>query len=320
MRETMEDLGGAAKYTFHTAEEAAERFLCRGEKPIGAISYEAGSLSAYRFVVGLLKMCLQRGMGLHTKTPVRRLRKDDDGRDHSWIVETERGVIRTRRIVLATNGYTGYLYEGLKRVVVPIRGQITAQRPGRGMPKGGLQTTYSFIYKDGYEYMISRPRGSKFEGDIIMGGGLVKAQNEGLEEYGTTDDTALNPEISGYLKEATPRYFGDSWGQDHEEGRVRKEWSGIMGYSADGFPFVGEVPRERGLWITASFQGHGMVLCFLCARALVVMMGSQEGEDRGLEKWFPAAFRLTEERMGRRFRGRLHTKPSEVEVEAGFQA
>jgi hypothetical protein len=97
------------------------------------------------------------------------------------------------------------------------------------MPKEGLQTTYSFIYANGYEYMISRPLGSIYAGDIIMGGGLVKAPEEGLHEYGTTDDTTLNTVIQDYLVETTPRYFGDSWGNDHPEGRIRRAWTGIMG-------------------------------------------------------------------------------------------
>jgi hypothetical protein len=56
-----------------------------------------------------------------------------------------------------------------------------------------------------------------------------------------------------------------------------------MGYSPDGFPFVGEVPGSRGLWASCSFQGHGMALCWMCARALVGMM-SGDGDVGG---WFP---------------------------------
>ena len=60
-------------------------------------------------------------------------------------------------------------------------------------------------------------------------GGLEKAPEEGLYEYGPTDDTTLNSDIHQYLVDTTPRYFGDNWGEDHPEGRICKEWSGIMG-------------------------------------------------------------------------------------------
>jgi glycine/D-amino acid oxidase-like deaminating enzyme len=164
--------------------------------------------------------------------------------DGTWKVETPRGAIKAKKVVLATNGYTGFLCEKFRKIIVPLRGQITAHRPGGNMPAGGLPTTYSFIYKNGYEYMIPRPQGSKFAGDIIMGGGLVKAKDEGIGEFGTMDDTTINKEISAYLTATTPRYFGENWGEDDKEGRIRKEWTGIMGYSSDGFPFIGEVPGE----------------------------------------------------------------------------
>jgi glycine/D-amino acid oxidase-like deaminating enzyme len=177
------------------------------------------------------------------------------------------------------------------------------------MPFGGsLPTTYSFIYPGGYDYMVPRPAGSRYAGDIVIGGGLVRAKNEGLEEYGTTDDTTVDETISKYLAETTPKYFGENWGDDHPDGRVRGEWTGIMGYSPDGFPFVGEVPHSSGLWISASFQGHGMVLCWKCAEALVDMMAARKDSvDDGLETWFPDVFRISEERMRKRFVGRLHT-------------
>ena len=78
-----------------------------------------------------------------------------------------------------------------------------------------------------------------------------------------------------------------------------------MGYSGDGFPFVGQVPEQEGLWVAASFQGHGMVLCWMCARALVSMMMGKEEENRG---WFPDVFKISGERLENKFKGRLHTK------------
>ncbi|KAK0704113.1 FAD dependent oxidoreductase-domain-containing protein [Apiosordaria backusii] len=150
-----------------------------------------------------------------------------------------------------------------------------------------------------------RPKGSEFEGDVIMGGGLVRGEEEeGLKEFGVSDDSGFNEGISEYLRETTPRYFGRDWGDDHQEGRIRREWTGIMGFSPDGFPFVGEVPGQEGLWVSSSFQGHGMVLCWMCADAVVKMMRGQDHEEE-LKGWFPDIFRITEERLKKRFRGRL---------------
>ena len=309
MRKAMPELlETVARYELWDKDEARARFYVRGEECVGAVSYEAGSLSAYKFVIGVLKMVVNRGVGLFTNTPATKVAKGEDG---LWRVETPRDVVKAKRVVLATNGYTGFLCDKFQGKIVPLRGQITAHRPGTRQPVQGLPTTYSFIYKNGYEYMIPRPQGSKYARDIIMGGGLVMAKDEGVEEFGTTDDTTVNEDISNYLTKTTPRYFGEDWGEDHEDGRIRKEWTGIMGYSPDGFPFIGEVPGEKDLWIAASFQGHGMVLCFMCARALVTMMA---GEEETLQSWFPDAFKVSEERLEAKFAGRLHTKPLDIEA------
>ena len=80
-----------------------------------------------------------------------------------------------------------------------------------------------------------------------------------------------------------------------------------MGYSSDAFPLVGELPGEQGFYIAASFQGLGMVLSFLTAKALVSMIN--QSDDDNLRS-FPTTFRITKERLGRKFRGRLHTQVS----------
>ncbi|KAK0615680.1 FAD dependent oxidoreductase [Bombardia bombarda] len=311
MRAAMPPDDPAAQYSFFSRDEVQKQFHChdsivdgKEERLCGGVVYPAGSLSAYKFGIGLLKLSLAQGLNLQTNTPVvAPLLKNADG---TWTAQTPRGSIIAKKVVVATNGYTAHILPRFQGVIVPLRGQITAHRPGQAMPLAGcLPTTYSFIYEKGYEYMVPRPAGSRFAGDIVIGGGLVRAPDDGLLEYGTTDDTAVNQTISEYLRETTARYFGPDWGEDDPAGRVRKEWTGIMGFSPDGFPFVGEMPGEKGLWVSSSFQGHGMVLCWMSAKALAEMMEGRDGER--LEAWFPGAFRISEERLAKRFEGRLHT-------------
>ena len=288
----------AAHYTFHTPSECASKFHCPDS--LGALSYEAGSLSAYTLTIGILKLALEKGLNLQTATPATSINKSNG----QWMITTPGGSIKTPNLILATNGYTAHLLPRLQGIIVPFRGIVTAQRPGLSLPQTGLPTTYSFIYEKGYEYMITRPAGAKNEGDVVIGGGLSKAANDGVGEYGNTDDTTLDADIVEYLTGSTEGFFGKkNWSADHADGRVKHVHSGIMGYSGDGYPLVGAVPGEEGLFVDASFQGHGMVLCFLCARALTEMVLGQERE-RGLDQWFPNAFRMTEDRFQHTFRGR----------------
>lgn len=310
MKKILGENDPVADYKFWTAEETQKHFLAEGS--LGSVSYEAGSMSAYKFAIGILELAIKSGLNLQTETPALEIRKLEGGRT-GWVVETPRGEMQAQKVVLATNGYTAHLYPQLQGVIVPLRGHMTAQRPGKALPATGLSTTYSFIYDDGYEYMIPRPQGSRFAGDIAIGGGSTKAPNAGIQEFGTTDDANTDPIILDYLKSVTVEYFGSSWGEDDPDGRLRKAWTGIMGYSADGFPLIGPVPGEAGLYISASFQGLGMVLSLLSAKALVAMINGNDNQH--LDRWFPKVFRMGPDRLERKFRGRLHTTaPMDLEL------
>ncbi|RVX71509.1 hypothetical protein B0A52_05081 [Exophiala mesophila] len=297
----MDELMGssAPKHTFHTPAETSSKFLA--QTPLGSLEYESGSLSAYKLTISILKLALSMNLNLQTNTPVNSIVKSPSTGE--WQTTTPRGTISSKKLILATNGYTAHLYPPLQGVIVPLRGVVTAQRPGQNMPQQGLPTTFSFIYPTGFDYMITRPAGTTHEGDIIIGGGLPYAANNGVSEYGNTDDGAYDEGSASYLLDTTRQFFGSAnWGSDHPEGHAQKIWSGIMGFSADGYPFVGPVPGEQGLFLDVSFQGHGMVLCFLCARALADMV---LGKDDGLPEWFPNTYRVTEERLRKRFTGRV---------------
>jgi len=315
IKRVLGDKDPAARYKFWDVEETRKRFLIEGS--YGAVSYEAGSLWPYKFVIGLLELAIKQDLNLQTETPALMIVKREVGQK-GWIVRTSRGDVEANKVLLATNGYTAHLCPALQGVIVPLRGHMTAQRPGMGLPKKGLETTYSFIYEDGYEYMISRPQGSKFAGDIMIGGGSTVASDNGIHEFGTTDDTTTDPIILNYLIDSAEIRFGSNWGEDSPKGRLRNAWTGIMGYSADGFPLVGQVPGQNNLYISASFQGLGMVLCFDSAKALVTIINQEDEAD--LDLWFPKAFRMTADRTKHKFCGRLHTTIVPMDLEVKSQA
>jgi glycine/D-amino acid oxidase-like deaminating enzyme len=312
MRAAMPD-DDASRYRFVTPAQLQEEYHVDSQGPCGGVIYEAGSISAYKFTIGVLKLCLAKGLNLQTNTPALAVSKNPQAQNgYDWLVETSSGTIRTKKVVLATNGYTAYINTRFQGIIVPTRGQVTAQRPGSNMPPEGLPATYSFIYEDGFDYMIPKPPNTHHAGDIVIGGGLVMAPHEGREEYGSTDDASLHPFISDYLLDTTPRYFGSGWGQDHVDGRVRREWTGIMGFSFDGLPFVGPMPGEEGVWVAAGFQGHGMVYCWMCAQALADMV-MRQGHSEGAPPWFPDSFLITQARLGRKFEGVTHTATGDAE-------
>ncbi|PSN61653.1 FAD dependent oxidoreductase-like protein [Corynespora cassiicola Philippines] len=281
----------------------------------GAFEYLAGRVSAYRFSTGLLEKCVEKGLHFRTNSPVHKflpVAEKNNFRKPLYDVFTQYETIRTYFVIIATNGYTPYLLPSLQGVIVPLRGQITAQKPGNStkLPKV-LPTTYSFIYKSGYEYMIPRtlPSGGQH---IVIGGGLGRQLDGGASEFGTVDDSSLNQQISKYLHGSLVGYFGEkNWGEDGaQEGRVVHEWTGIMGATADGQPLVGKIPGEPGVWMSAGFNGHGMVLCLKSAEAVAKMIVS--GNQPEEIDWFPKSFLVSQERLDRCvFQGRKDMKVPE---------
>ncbi|MCJ1465060.1 hypothetical protein MMC07_003676 [Pseudocyphellaria aurata] len=243
---------------------------------VGAIvQTHAAKLSPYKLVSWILESLIkQSNLNLQTCTPVLRislsgcvLRK--------WTVHTARGTIQTPHVLFATNAYTGRLLPQFRDLVVPVRGQMSALTPTEILLRKPLTHTYSFVGVDSQnvihdDYLIQRPVSSASgdEGQLMFGGGRSIARNGGI--YVDNDD-GIDELVANYLRSKLENFLnigfdepvassvGSTPSQENRNGlKAEKEWTGIMGYSRDGFPWVGAVPDMTGLWISAGFTSHGM--------------------------------------------------------------
>lgn len=240
------------KHKVWSKDEAREGLLI--PDAVGAVSFRAYALSPYKLVCGLLEILLHKGVNLQTNTPVVEVSrtKTREGKN-KWILHTERGHVFAEKVILATNAYTAALYPGLAEFIIPTRAQVAAVRPGSNIAGNpALMRTCIWESAISGEYMQTRAEGFSGAGDVIIGGGRRLGTNG---EQPVLDDTTIHPNISKYLTSAAAGYFGrENWG---ENGKTLQEWSGIMGYTVDSQPIIGEAPGQEGLWICAGFNGHG---------------------------------------------------------------
>ncbi|KAG8751730.1 hypothetical protein FRC12_012289 [Ceratobasidium sp. 428] len=229
-------------------------------------------------------------LDLFTQTPVHKIESVAPGDTHRWAVETNRGSIRTRYIIHATNAYASHLLPhlaGPMTGIVPSRGQCIATR---GSVKAKEWPTVGWAGNQRFEYWLSRP--PKHEEDralVILGGGRETVPNH---EFNVANDAAVNTAISKILHTFLPTLFPN----DFEVGEPEMEWTGVMGFTHSGHPIVGQVYGENGeevpgQYIAAGYSGHGMPRAFACAEVAVQMIyADMVGDSWSPPGWLPRHF------------------------------
>ncbi|KAJ6456500.1 FAD dependent oxidoreductase [Mycena sanguinolenta] len=276
--------------------------------PGAAVAYKSassGSLFPRKLVLHLLKLCIEKhGMNLQTHTPVRRVTGNENGNAGAWRVETDRGAVETQKVVYATNAFTATLLPEFLGHIYPFRGQCAAVVPpmayaGKSMLPGTYAMVHYHLARPGIfaDYLIQRPD----DGVIIFGGQRASVPAEDLR--GNTDDTVVDARMAAALRDALPRHFagwpkgdeGEGKGKmAHGEGMVHV-WTGIMGYTTEGIPYVGELHDKPGAFICAGHHGHGMARIMTCAKGLAALIQGESWESTGL----PECFQPTRERLAR---------------------
>ncbi|KAH9893649.1 FAD dependent oxidoreductase [Cubamyces lactineus] len=229
---------------------------------------------------------------LHTNTPVTDIAAISDATSsRRWNLTTPRGPIAASHILHATNAYASHLLPHLRGPsgIVPTRGQIIATRAA--VPEQTL-TRSAFTGNEGFEYWFPRPLEPGQTNPLVILGGGREATKPTFELY-VTDDSTVNPAVGDALRKFLPVVFPGKY----EEGKEPEmEWSGIMGFTKTGDPFVGPIidPSDptstayAGQYISAGFTGHGMPRTFSCAEAVAQMMVADiQGKEWSVPEWLP---------------------------------
>jgi gamma-glutamylputrescine oxidase len=208
---------------------------------------------------GIMREAVRLGATLYPHTEVTALTDLPDGR---IVVETSRGEIVAGRVVLATNAWTPLVAGFLKNLITPVRGQIFATEPAPPAFMRGMSTNY------GYEYWSQRA-----DGAVVLGGARWAADDRDEGYYAEELNPAIQSALYTFLTETFPALNGV---------KLARQWSGIMGFSRDVYPFIGPVPGRERLIAVAGFTGHGgpyAAIAGKCVADLIVRGKSEEPLD-----------------------------------------
>ena len=245
---------------------------------LGAVvTDKAARMWPYKFVARILEdlitsVDLCGSFNLQTLTPVTKVSRLEGSA--LTVVETARGAIKAKKVVLATNAYTSHLLHSFSDLIVPCRGQMSALCPTKSVREENRLKTSLVFHGDGQDdYLIQRPNADA--GHLMFGGGRQCGPSMGL-----TDDSVIDEKTAHYLRfqliEAldlpefeeiyppivrgakpiraiTPRSSGRIMIRRQYELVASQEWTGIMGFSRDERPWVGAVPDTENVYIAAGY-------------------------------------------------------------------
>jgi glycine/D-amino acid oxidase-like deaminating enzyme len=217
---------------------------------------KASTLHPWNLTAHIMRTNLDKGVNLQTHTLATSITKAAPS-PHKWTVHTTRGDIACTTIVHATNAYTAALEPSLKGLVTPKPHICTLFIPPQALR---LHNSYAVLQSDGIVHSIN-PR-CNADGTVLFGGSnagqknLDKWAEQGPERC--VDDSLANVEgVMSQVRSLVNDEFIDGENATYASGEgVQGSWSGILGLSADGVSFVGELPEKQGQWVCVGHHGQ----------------------------------------------------------------
>ena len=230
-------------------------------REIGSMRYHGAlldpggcSLQPAKYVAGLALAAARAGARLLEETEVTRLRKLATGFD----LVTNRGVLKAREVLAATNGYTPAALPALRRRVIPIGSYIVATEPlghelaGRLIPRKRVMSDTKNLL---YYFRLSA------DNRMVFGG--------------RASFTPANAQRSAAILRVGMREVFPELAR----AKVEYAWSGKVAYPIDHLPHAG---RLGGVHYAMGYCGHGVALAtYLGTRMGQVIAGTGELPDLG---------------------------------------
>ena len=182
------------------------------------------------------------------------------------VVHTPGGRIRTQHVLLGMNAYTPQLDARYERRIIPHRGQVFTTEPVSERLFNGV-----FYANDGWEFWRQLHDGPGEGGRLLFGGGRnhhIRAERgfHFLRRRGRRIRTyrGYKERPTRAVQRSNDRSFNSTF--PHLAALARSHrWGGVMGFSYDSSPFVGET-ETPGVHIVAGFTGRGNAYATVAAR------------------------------------------------------
>jgi len=156
-------------------------------------------------------------------------------------------------VVLCTNAYSPLVsdFYASRKTIEPYRGQILVSKPIKDLKVSGAHS-----FDHGYIYANGLP-----DNRLLIGGWRNNVEGGEVGSY----ELSTNPSITEGLKDFVKNHY------NLPDIEWEYEWSGIMGATNSGLPYVGQTNSPR-VFSCAGFTGYGFGWAHGCAKLLVDIM------------------------------------------------
>lgn len=225
---------------YHHANMKSLPFQCLEE---GVFNPLEGALNTAALFHTIWKKASQRGICIASGVTV----KEISGKEGNFLLATSEGHFRSKKLYIATNGFSQRIDPTLE--VKPARGQILVTAPIPDLEWKGI------VHADkGYIYF------RELDGRILIGG-CRNLDFKGEE----TDALDLHEDIQQHLEHYVKEVVAP-----RKEIKIAMRWSGIMGMSENRNPIIKK--REDGAVVCVRMGGMGVALSAWVSREAVKLI------------------------------------------------
>ncbi len=202
---------------------------------LGRFIPDDGTYHPFKYACGLLASALRDGVELYTRVHVRDVRSE---RADAHRVVTNRGTIRARCVIVATNAFTSQLFPELAEIK-PHQSQIQVTELAPDRARGRVVTC-----EDGPTF-FNQPRIGAHGGraPLLMGGGEDRPMR-------TPSSRRRSRAVHEQLLALRDRFYPELRGVPPST-----EWIGPLAFTPDQLPAIGFL--RPGIIIAAGYNGYG---------------------------------------------------------------
>lgn len=180
------------------------------------------------------------GIDIHESTGVRRIIVENG---QVGGVESEKGIMYSDRLVLATGAWTSLIKLGENALPVevrPIRGQMISFQTAK--------RSFQRVIYSRRGYIVPRSDGRILAGATVEDVGFEKTTTyEGIAQLQSAA-IEISPSLSSL--------------------EILDRWAGLRPFAADGLPIMGDIPGVAGLTIATAHYRNGILLAPITARVV----------------------------------------------------